>query len=82
MLASAPAADAAVARALTRFQGEGSIVRYAVPAEIEGAPDDFEQVCAPGAWRFGAQDNNHRDPALVSATARWLGERARASAAR
>lgn len=76
LLASAPAADAAVEAALARFPGKGTIARYAEPEEIEGAPESFEHVCAPGVWRFGAQDRNHSDPMLVSAIADWWRQRA------
>ena len=82
MLESAAAADAAVERALKDFGGEGTVVRYEVPERIEGVPERFEDICAPGAWRFGSQDLNHRDPALVSATLQWLRRRTAAVAAR
>lgn len=76
MLASVSTADASVDTALARFPGRGAIVRHAEPGTIEGAPERFEHVCAPGTWRFGSRDHNHRDPELVRATARWLSQRA------
>lgn len=80
MLASAATADAAVDTAITRFPGRGTIVRHAEPDTIEGAPARFEHVCAPGPWRFGSQDHNYRDPALVRSTAQWLSQRVAAMA--
>jgi hypothetical protein len=68
LLESAAAADAAVEAALSAFDGEGAIVRHEEPAEIEGAPERFEQVCVPGRWRYGTRD----DPALLSSTSAWL----------
>jgi hypothetical protein len=73
---SAPEADAAVEAALAGFEGEGTIVSYEKPEEIEGAPERFEQVRAPGSWRFGSRDN----PELSRATAAWLRRRAKAAA--
>jgi hypothetical protein len=72
MLASTRRADAEVAAALSRFQGGGAVVRYEKPDEVERAPERFERICAPGTWRFGSQDNNHRDPALAHLATRWL----------
>jgi pimeloyl-ACP methyl ester carboxylesterase len=68
MLESAPAADAAVDRAISRFPGEGTVVKHAAPASIQGVPERFERVCAPGTWRFGSRKSS----ALVSATGKWL----------
>lgn len=71
-LDSATASDDAVEAALVAFDGQGAIIRYAKPAAIPGVPDCFEQVCAPGSWRFGSRDN----PALAGAAADWLRQRA------
>jgi pimeloyl-ACP methyl ester carboxylesterase len=67
-LDSAPPADAAIEAALADFTGEGTIVRHEKPADVDGAPERFEQVRVPGAWRFGSRDN----PALLDASAAWL----------
>jgi hypothetical protein len=75
MISSTAATDAILDAAFARFCGEGTIIRYENPGQIEGAPDRFQHVCAPGTWRFGSHDHNHRDPALVRATAQWLTER-------
>lgn len=79
MLASVSTADDAVEAAIAGFPAGGAIVRHAEPDTIEGAPERFEQVCAPGTWRFGSQDHNYRDPALVRSTAQWLSQRAAAA---
>ena len=71
MLDSVEDADAAVDAALSRFNGGGTIVRYEKPAEVEGEPEWFERVCAPGTWRFGTREN----PALAHATGDWLRQR-------
>jgi alpha/beta superfamily hydrolase len=68
LLESVAGADAAVEDALSRFSGEGTIFRYAEPAEVQGAPERFEQFSVPGAWRFGKEDT----PELIRATSKWL----------
>jgi pimeloyl-ACP methyl ester carboxylesterase len=67
-LDSATAADADVEVALSRFSGEGTIVRYSEPAELAGVPERFDHVVAEGAWRFGAVEYLE----LIRATSRWL----------
>jgi alpha/beta superfamily hydrolase len=73
VLDSAAPSDNAVAAALASFDGEGAIVRYAKPAATPSVPPNFEQVCAPGSWRFGTRDN----PALADAAVDWLRQRTR-----
>lgn len=68
MLDSGGPADGAVQQAVSRFRGDGAVVAHAVPAEIEGVPERFEQVRFEGAWRFGAKVS----PPLIDATAQWL----------
>lgn len=67
----AAAADAAVAAALTAFDGDGAVIRHAEPQDPDFAPERFERVEVPGAWRFGSQ--NH--PRLGAAAASWLEQR-------
>lgn len=62
-------ADAAVAAALSDFDGEGAVVRHREPEEEDGGvPERFERVLVRGVWRFGTQHH----PALAKATAEWL----------
>ncbi|MGC1852022.1 MAG: hypothetical protein WA687_06245 [Solirubrobacterales bacterium] len=68
VLDSAAAADAAVDASLSRFRGEGTIVRYAEPTEIEGVPERFNQYVTEGVWRFGAKEYLE----LIRATSKWL----------
>lgn len=68
LLESAASADAEVEAALARFSGEGTIVRYEAPAELDSAPERFEHVTAPGTWRFGKEEI----PELIKATSTWL----------
>lgn len=70
LLGSIAAADEAVEAALSRYPGTGTIVRYAEPSEVTGAPRRFEHVCASGRWRFGAEDNSE----LIRTSSRWLRE--------
>jgi alpha-beta hydrolase superfamily lysophospholipase len=76
MLDSAPRADRTVEAALADFDGGGTVVRCEKPTIVEGVPERFEQVRAPGAWRFGTR--NHSP--LVQASAAWLAGRLEAEA--
>jgi hypothetical protein len=60
-------ADTAVGAALADFAGEGAVVRREKP-DGGPVPAGFEDIRAPGAWRFGALDN----APLVKASAAWL----------
>lgn len=70
-LEAADAADAAVEVALRRFAGEGTVVSYEKPEEIDGVPERFERIRAPGSWRFGIRNT----PELTAAVADCLVER-------
>jgi hypothetical protein len=73
IVASADAADAAVASALAEFEGEGVVIAHPPPAGEVGddrspVPERFARVDVPGRWRFGSRSN----PKLAAATIEWL----------
>jgi alpha/beta superfamily hydrolase len=77
MLEAGAALDAEIEAVLSRFHGEGAIVRYAEPPLESPAVERFEQILLPGTWRFGARQK----PELVRAIRGWLERAGLASAA-
>jgi alpha/beta superfamily hydrolase len=62
-------ADAAVARALSGFRGDGVAIAYETPAPSTSAlPSSVEPVTVPGSWRFGSRDQPH----MLATAAKWL----------
>jgi hypothetical protein len=68
IVAQEKGADAAVAEALARFEGKGTVIRHEEPQEPSGLPRNFERIEVGGSWRFGA----HSHPSLVEAAVGWL----------
>jgi hypothetical protein len=74
ILAAGAAAERAPVAALASFASGGAVVRHREPASRDVALEGFEQVEAPGTWRFGSQ--NH--PELAAAAVEWLERSTRA----
>lgn len=68
ILAAGSTLDAEVTEALSGFDGEGAIVRYAKPPAPESIPAQFDEVIVPGVWRFGARQSPH----LARHASKWL----------
>lgn len=72
-IAESDESEEVVASALQAFDGEGAVVRHLQPRQADPMPGRFQQVDAPGTWRFGSQNN----PKLAAATVEWLDGRTR-----
>ncbi len=68
ILAAGEEADAPVRAALSRFGGDGAVVRHEAPAPAAPLPGRFAELTVEGHWRFGSKDC----PALERGVAEWL----------